>query len=135
MSEVASRLAEAKALIADQDNWCQNQYEIDNGYTTQRCALSAISTAYGYASDCRWFSFDMLNAIYAFTVANGISHIPDFNDTHTHAEVMAAFDKAIEYERARSIKKQAESIMRDAMQGIAPAPEVEPITGKAVEIA
>ena len=35
-------------------------------------------------------------ALDALAGVTGVAEISDFNDTHTHAEVLAAFDKAIE---------------------------------------
>lgn len=90
-------LIAAKALIDTPEKWCQNDLALDKNKNhvcpespaaVQRClvgALCAVDPHYDYWSECK--------------VALGFSGNPtamvDFNNTHTHAEVMAKFDEAI----------------------------------------
>jgi hypothetical protein len=90
-------LTAARAKIADEKNWCQGGYAKDEGGNS----TSSYST-----SACKWCSIGALKSVSGESYAGynnaldclvGIiqSPIPNYNDTHTHAEVLAAWDKAI----------------------------------------
>ena len=97
MRAVAEVLRAARAKIEKPEHWTQGVLSRDaNGtpsfYAAAHtkavcwCASGAIFSAAGES--------DPLDALDAFrSMING--SIPQFNDTHTHAEVLAAFDKAI----------------------------------------
>ena len=86
--EVASQdvleiLRDARALITDPDKWASD----GAGSGEQRCAIRAlIHVAPSVSVDHP--------AEVALRAAMG-GYIATFNDSHTHAEVLAAFDKAI----------------------------------------
>ena len=89
-------LTAARAKIADEKNWCQNDY-----------ARSAVGELVIPTEDsaCSWCS---LGSIFSVVGSMGASYVHSeflgrymdkpitiFNDSHTHAEVLAAWDKAI----------------------------------------
>jgi hypothetical protein len=84
-------LIAAKALISNKENWCQNKSikKKEDG-TISYCSIGAIVEIAGVpeAWDERQDAFSELR-----THTNG--SIADFNDSHTHTEVMELFDKAI----------------------------------------
>lgn len=93
MSAVADNLREAKALI--ERGWCRGDYAKDaNGCSVYEdnpsaicwCASGAINAKAGYVERR------------VFSQAIGTTCIPGWNDApeRTQAEVLAAFDKAIE---------------------------------------
>lgn len=85
----------ARAKIADEKNWCQENFAKDifnNG--TPATSVTA----------CAWCSLGALKRVAKYTNYSHaeilLSHYMDncvahFNDSHTHAEVLAAWDKAI----------------------------------------
>lgn len=77
-------LIAAKARIDKPSKWTRLESKSANGRRV--CAAQAIwlkgAEDYGRVTEC-------------FRLAVGISVI-EYNDSHTHAEVMAAFDRAIE---------------------------------------
>jgi hypothetical protein len=86
----------ARKLIEKEENWTQGAYaRLPDGTPTDEdgpsvscyCSLGALSKAGNF-----WTPQKAYDYLYA---AMG-SSITDFNDTHTHAEVLAAFDAAIE---------------------------------------
>lgn len=77
-------LVAARAVIEKPENWCQRFWE-DGG---RRCAASAVGSV------CQ--SQDEYNSAYNVLRQQMGDMVSSFNDTHTHAEVIAAFDKAIE---------------------------------------
>ena len=90
-------LKAARELIADESRWTQKTY-----------ARDADGNAVDWALTCA-HSFCMLGAIRhvtgrpighgpvfaAIERACGVEYVVDFNDSHTHAEVLALFDAAI----------------------------------------
>jgi hypothetical protein len=90
-------LIAARAKIADEKNWTQHHYARNaRGFSIaasdkkacQWCAGGALIAVHptGILSD--YVAADLLRR----EMDGAISH---FNDTHTHAEVLSAFDKAI----------------------------------------
>ena len=84
-NEIAGILRRAKALIDTEDKWF--------GPVTHQgpnCALTAINNISGK-------SLGRDNPIYKalMRAMPGASSVAMWNNTHTHAEVMAAFDRAI----------------------------------------
>jgi hypothetical protein len=96
----ANNLRAARALIEDPKHWTQGSYGLDSsghGVSTRRineavcfCSWGAlvrvgIDVIGGRSAEERYLDMGM-----------GNRGVGNFNDTHTHAEVLAAFDKAIE---------------------------------------
>lgn len=86
---VISDLRAARALIEDRANWAQGDNTGDPGYLITRavapwCAGTAL---HGVGADH--------SAYQALREAIGNNSIADWNDSHTHAEVLAGFDRAI----------------------------------------
>jgi len=100
--QIALYLERAKALIDHPDKWVQEAYE----HKGRRCALQALR-------DVAVNSDRLLNKL-KYTLANiDESNEPDsvianFNDKHSHAEVMDYFDTAIA--RVRSLRVLRTSI-------------------------
>lgn len=105
--ELKQLLIDARAVIEDEANWTQgdtsrnaegNYVTVDSAFAVSFCAYGAVCKAGGYSS----FEFDVPAHIQeahdALVRAAGISDrgVGNFNDTHTHEEVLAVFDKAIE---------------------------------------
>ncbi len=80
-------LVEARAKIADPSNWTTDAQKLTSA--GPYCMVSACANA------CRgvWDNFHIIAKVLAGAV--GTTNVPEWNDTHTHAEVLAAFDKAI----------------------------------------
>lgn len=88
-------LTAARAIIEKPENWTQ-------GYFARNKSYSPVHTDSAHA--CKFCAVGALHCIEcdnwrdAFDYASRINpNIPlaDFNDTHTHAEVLAMFDEAI----------------------------------------
>ena len=91
-------LVKARALISDPERWCQYHYAVDSAgvmlgdYTSPDAERWCSYAAIMLNGQPHWQSSgDAIDRLHN-VVGCSISH---FNDTHTHAEVLAAFDKAI----------------------------------------
>lgn len=89
-------LIEARERISKKENWTQRSMardadgnEVNSGSleATCWCSLGAIASC---AKNCD----DMEDAYHKLIDATGFN-VAEFNDTHTHEQVLAAFDKAI----------------------------------------
>jgi hypothetical protein len=98
---VAEILKAAKAKISDPINWMQGYYARDiNGDELLGnesgavcfCGFGAIEAVTGIAHLGEGWPKAAENALHAAAGTN----FPCFNDAHTHEEVLAVFDKAIE---------------------------------------
>lgn len=79
-------LRAARQYVEDPDKWCQHRW--DDGH--RRCAASALGEFWHQTNRA---AYD--RAMASLEAAMGI--VPwVFNDGHTHAEVLAAMDRAIE---------------------------------------
>ena len=94
----ADTLRAARALIEQPERWTQNAYARDDSrqpcsptdlIATCWCATGAISRVSRWSITNENKAWDTLNFITGVSVAR-------FNDSRTHAEVLAAFDRAIE---------------------------------------
>jgi hypothetical protein len=92
-------LKAARQLISHPAKWTQGEFARDidgdaSGVLVARahcfCALGAIEKAYG---SCAWTEAD--DAISRVCRRKFGQEVGHFNDTHTHAEVLALFDAAI----------------------------------------
>jgi hypothetical protein len=83
-------LKAARERISDPARWCQETYRVlDAGGSAIRwCAMATISdtTENNHLLGVAWG---------ALRRAMGGGCIAEYNDTHTHAEVLALFDRAI----------------------------------------
>lgn len=103
-------LEDARKLIETPDKWTQGEYARDGmgreislyeSGITCLCALGALRLATKRIWDWN-FKGDAVLVDAKTALRNVmIEPIPRFNDSHTHAEVLAAFDKAIATERAK----------------------------------
>lgn len=92
-------LEKALALIEDEENWCQGRLH-DNG---RYCAIGAYHTAdHGH-----WFgrlssSGQKARRALIDALPTGGFDPAAFNNTHSHAEVIALFHRAIRQEKAKA---------------------------------
>lgn len=88
-------LVAARALIEKPENWlarCPSPYEENT--EGKRCASRAIWTLGERGNAATQAAAS--DAYKALAAVMGVERVPEWNDTHTHAEVLAAFDRAIE---------------------------------------
>jgi hypothetical protein len=96
VSAVADKLREARALI--ERGWCQGDYVCG----TSVCVYGAIqATLYGDPEDCS-VTADEEEVVVLLKEATGSAALVQWNDCpgRTQAEVLAAFDKAIQLAEA-----------------------------------
>lgn len=89
-------LTAARAKIADEKNWCQGEYARD---------VDGVSTGANNSEACSWCSFGSIASIVGgfkgvYTSSEFLEKfmgddIAKYNDSHTHSEVLAAWDWAI----------------------------------------
>ena len=87
-------LIAARAKIEKPENWLNRCPDHDEEADGRYCAARAI---WSTASPSKGRAYE------ALAHACAVFSVPQFNDTHTHAEVLAAFDRAIEAERAKAL--------------------------------
>ena len=103
----ADQLRAAKARIATPDKWTQGDYSAEVHGIQCFCALGALGEEdeeFLECPDAVMFLREALPAEWLAkskygTMENG-SPIAEFNDSHTHADVMSLFDRAIELAEA-----------------------------------
>jgi hypothetical protein len=95
---VVEVLQKARALIEKPENWTQGEFKTTDG---RFCSVGALNEACPGCNDVWERAYDPLQS-----VAGGGS-VSAFNDTHTHAEVLAAFDKAIELAKSSPVSASA----------------------------
>lgn len=82
-------LIDARKLIEKPENWIQGDFKNENGIcATQSLFQSGVNSEGWFANHPAYRA--LRNAM------GGVNQVCAYNDTHTHAEVLAAFDKAIE---------------------------------------
>lgn len=97
-------LREARALIEKPERWCRGNYCIRR--TGQRCAVGALREVTGDATHAPIEQGELCRLL--AQAGGGMDYPSDFtqwNDDHSHAEVMAAFDKAIELAEAKEASR------------------------------
>jgi hypothetical protein len=92
-------IKDARNMIAKPENWTQgvcardidgNEIGIDSPKAVCWCSLGALNEVYSDVTyDGWWALINFLNQ------EVGFGHVATFNDSHTHEEVLAMFDKAI----------------------------------------
>ncbi len=96
-------LKEARALIANEKNWTQGEYALaENGrpqlcpnqFSKCFCSVGAVSRAMRLHPTEAGKSGVMEKFIKAAGLSN-VRELVEFNDSHTHAVVLALFDRAI----------------------------------------
>ena len=94
-------LKEARALISDEKNWTQDSFarnsagekvEPANERAVCFCAIGALAKAACLAPE---LDLPAENFIQDEAYMLGWINVPEFNDNHTHSEVLALFDRAI----------------------------------------
>ena len=86
-------LVNARALIEHEEDWCPNgPGHLHNGRFTTRCAITALNTAASEFTYTYSLLFDEAYGLMQRLAGGTISY---YNDRHTHAEVLALFDRAI----------------------------------------
>ena len=98
-------LRNARALIEKPENWTQGAYARDvkkDGLTSplsdQACAwcmMGAMQRCSPNDYFARQHGYELLRKL------GGVEYVGEFNDTHTHAEVLSLFDRAIAAAEAR----------------------------------
>lgn len=81
-----SVLTRARTLIENEENWSPQGWGRSQG---KYCAIRAVCTAFGRGEHIGGDAQDILTRIVG-------QYFGEFNDTHTHAQVLATFDRAIE---------------------------------------
>jgi hypothetical protein len=94
-------LRAAREYISDPSRWSQGWYD-DGGAV---CAIGAVNVAMGRQPDCGEIS----EAEEALRSAVSGDSVVDFNDSHSHAEVLAVFHRAIAVEEAKAAEFTAAS--------------------------
>jgi hypothetical protein len=102
MNNTLLTLRLAKNRISDPNNWIQGHFARDkNGWLTESesrnavcwCSIGALRSA---AKGTNQFSMNAMRVMEnCIPLENGMN-IAEYNDTHTHEEVMKLFDAAIE---------------------------------------
>ena len=99
-------LEAARALIAEPEHWCQGAQALDATGTVRRpCSRLAVRWCSLGATDrvTRYKGIRADNALYSALGMPPDIGIANFNDSHTHAEVLDLFDRAIAAERAKAV--------------------------------
>lgn len=98
-------LTKARELLSDEKRWTQGYYAL-NEYNAQReaedtdavcfCSLGALAKVAGRSTGA-CYDNNGPDVDYLVKAVGGLSpvNIVNFNDSHDHEEVLAAFDKAI----------------------------------------
>lgn len=110
MTTALEILTAARELITDPAHWTQEVYA-KNAKGRQVsplsrsavcfCSVGALDRIVSRRSKSDW-GVEAFNALVNELVKKGHQGIAGFNDTHTHAEVLALFDAAIAAEREKA---------------------------------
>ena len=102
-------LEKARAILALPEHWCQQSYarsstgeklsDVTDPTACSWCMLGAVEKIEDSFSVVRQVGHHLEQA--ARALGYRVNRIIDFNDSHTHQEVLRVFDKAIENERTR----------------------------------
>lgn len=102
-------LRRARSLISKRENWLQGDFIKGDAMCASHALTIAayeITADSGCADDSRWRAIGaVISALHGVTAIESGSKritIMEFNDTHNHEEVLAAFDRAIALVEARN---------------------------------
>jgi dienelactone hydrolase len=121
MKSTLQILIDARKLIEKPEDWATGSVATGccfGGRTTGLCAEQAIGCAMGLEwGDLTFYQPNPAKAALAQAIGCRLS-VYAFNDISTHAEVLAAFDKAIAAERAKldKIGAQVKSLIAGALR-------------------
>lgn len=96
-------LKDARALIADEKSWTRGAYAFDergkkqvcpNQHSVCFCSVGALARA-ARVSPGDIERSEVVGAILSVGNFEEVGHLVEFNDSHSHAEVLALFDRAI----------------------------------------
>lgn len=91
-SAVTQLLITGRLRISDEKNWCQRRLKLGG----RVCAAGAISTEIDLSS----LEMQAIEFLHRAALALGDTYdAVNFNDTHTHSEVLQMYDLAIEMSR------------------------------------
>lgn len=131
-------LVAARKLIEKPENWLRNEVEVRRPDGSDAfCAVGAIcKVARAQTPNITFAILDVLAGVMPGAEVHLLSAnvLGKFNDTHSHAEVLALFDRAIESEQQRELTERllAEEKAGDA-EGL-PRYVPQPITGWAERV-
>jgi hypothetical protein len=88
-------LVGVRTILADKRNWAKNDYErVLKSGRTRYCLVGALRAVAGPAGPAYRAAYDWLSTAAAARSRLG-GNPEDFNDTHTHREVLALLDQVI----------------------------------------
>lgn len=93
--KLSEQLKAAKALIEKPENWLQGKYSDKNGIqeSTCFCSVGAIHRVLGNGAHAP--DRNALTQAVGKVMGTDYTDVTTYNDTHSHAEVMTMWDKAI----------------------------------------
>lgn len=98
MKPVVQILKDARALIADEKNWTQGALARgpSGGVVSYKSSVAVCFCSIGAIERIAKKSTKALQVVEKFyRILPSGDGLADFNDSHTHAEVLALFDRAI----------------------------------------
>lgn len=95
-------LTKARALIESPEHWVPRFPTREDEACNRFCAARAIWKIRGFGEVSEAAETAAQRAYATLSAVVRPQEVPRFNDTHSHADVLAAFDKAIEEVRASS---------------------------------
>lgn len=103
-AKIISELKKVKKVISDPTKWLQNKFAVNKEglsvHATDKDAICFCTIgAFRKVSKKQQITLSTYPPLYYFREANGLEHIPTWNDDvdTKHSDVMKAFDKAIEH--------------------------------------
>ena len=91
-----TKLQEVRDLIADPGAWCQNNYAVTVlGTSVWSRSPEAVSWCLAGACNKVSSTVDEGGALFDVLTLHTMHGLTEFNDNHTHAEVLAFLDDAI----------------------------------------
>lgn len=98
--ETWETLEKALALIEPEENWCQGAFESSPGVYCAEGSCRAVLGLDGMARTAEYIEVRIALRKQLPVNSNGEIHF--FNDSHSHAEVVALFKRAIAAEKAKA---------------------------------
>jgi len=99
-------LEKALALIEREENWAQGDLRVGNAFCAEGACVIAAGGALKWEGSVQHYRalvdaseyFDAFDALYRYVPGS----IYEFNDSHSHAEVVTLFQKAIRAEKQKA---------------------------------